>query len=258
VVFDPGSGTWIQPTQMRAARSRHTATLLGDGRVLVVGGSGGDGTGALRSAELFDPRTGEWSGTGALASARTGHAATALPDGRVLVVGGYDGTGLLSSAEIYDPGAGAWAATGPMRDAREGHTATLLGDGSVLVTGGCLPTAERFDLRDGTWTTVAGPAEPRSGHTATLMTDGRVLVVGGSGCGTREPSSGVNGPVAAAELYDPAGVTWSAAGELANRRENHATVRLSNGTVLVVGGYEMGGSRGILDSAEVFGPRDGS
>jgi hypothetical protein len=52
-LYDPGAGSWTATATMKVARAAHTATLLPDGRVLVVGGDGG-GT----SAELYDPGTG--------------------------------------------------------------------------------------------------------------------------------------------------------------------------------------------------------
>jgi hypothetical protein len=41
----------------------HTATLLQDGRVLVIGGTG-EGQFMHRSTELFDPSTDTWSSPG--------------------------------------------------------------------------------------------------------------------------------------------------------------------------------------------------
>lgn len=85
----------IEPTgPMRASRFGHTATLLRDGRVLVVGGfnlkpnfeilSGEPVT----TAELYDPATRKWSGAASPAVPRYGHTATLLDDGTVLVIGG--------------------------------------------------------------------------------------------------------------------------------------------------------------------------
>src|SRR5688572_6672094 len=63
------------------ARSGHTATDIGNGRVLLVGG---DGTG---TAEILDLYSGTSSFTGSLSISRTGHTATLLSDGRVLIAG---------------------------------------------------------------------------------------------------------------------------------------------------------------------------
>ena len=44
----------VPPASMNFARSKHTATVLQDGRVLVAGGIGGGGT-PVASAEIYDP-----------------------------------------------------------------------------------------------------------------------------------------------------------------------------------------------------------
>ena len=57
---------------MATARREHTATLLGNGQVLVAGGLGSGGSSDyLSSAELYDPVKGTWSATGTLISARS-------------------------------------------------------------------------------------------------------------------------------------------------------------------------------------------
>src|SRR6478735_10094984 len=65
---------WEYTGSLKAARFHHTATLLPDGRVLVVGGE--QGHEPLASAELYDPATGTWSDTGSLKTARDSHTAT--------------------------------------------------------------------------------------------------------------------------------------------------------------------------------------
>ena len=55
-LYDPNTGTWTVTESMAVARSGFTATLLGDGTVLVAGGAVSGG--ALASAELYDPGSG--------------------------------------------------------------------------------------------------------------------------------------------------------------------------------------------------------
>ena len=59
-VYDPSTGTWTPTGRMTHGRTFHTATLLSDGQVLVVGGRD-DKTRPLESAEVYDPATGTWS-----------------------------------------------------------------------------------------------------------------------------------------------------------------------------------------------------
>src|SRR5258708_39292094 len=90
---------------MNAARWLHTATLLNDGTVLVVGGSSVSAETTLNSAEIYDPVAGSFALlANTLNTARVGHTATLLSNGQVLIVGGYDPTtGIIADAELYEP-----------------------------------------------------------------------------------------------------------------------------------------------------------
>lgn len=158
-LFDAQSRTWRRTGSLLSVRVDHTATLLDDERVLVVGGNPGN-NGGLASAELYDPATETWTPAAPLATPRFGHTATKLPSGEVLVAGGFNGLagGELSSVEIFDPKRGTWSTGSPMLTRRRGHTATLLAAGGVLVSGGqtrdgvALSKTEEFDPQTGQWT----------------------------------------------------------------------------------------------------------
>src|ERR1044072_5327687 len=91
----------IGTAQLNIERRGHTATLLDDGKVLIVGGDNQNGM--IRQAEIFDPTSQTVSLSGASIIARTDHTATKLSDGRVIVIGGQGQNGSLTSSESYDP-----------------------------------------------------------------------------------------------------------------------------------------------------------
>ena len=134
----PTTHMWNLTGSLNGTRAFHTATLLTNGQILVVGGIDSTNT-LLASAELYDPGTGVWTPTGSLHTARYEDTATLLSNGEVLVAGGQDtNEHALSSAEVYDLATGTWSLTGNMNVGRAGHTATLLSDGEVLVAGGLI------------------------------------------------------------------------------------------------------------------------
>jgi hypothetical protein len=71
---------------MRERRRSHTATLLLDGKVLIVGGE--NQRGSLQSVEIFDPKKKTWADLTFMRKPRACHTATLLPDGGVLIAGG--------------------------------------------------------------------------------------------------------------------------------------------------------------------------
>jgi N-acetylneuraminic acid mutarotase len=248
-VYDPDSGTWTPIANLNSTRLWHTATLLRNGKVLVVGGW--DGSSILESAELYDPETNTWSPTGSLLGQRYGQTATLLQDGRVLVAGGSDDgdlTTALASAELYDPATGTWSLTGGLNSTRFSHTAILLTSGKVVIVGGynwppvSFSGAELYDPVTGAWTYDGHLNEARSDHTATLLSNGEVLVAGGFDWSRRFFPVG-------AELGDPSAATWSGAANLNSGRSQHTATLLPNGKVLVAGGTS---TNSTLNSAELY------
>src|SRR6266446_7312942 len=125
-IFDPanpGAGFRVLSATMGAARTRHTATRLHNGTVLIAGGDAGG------TAEIFNPTTETFSSALlAMAAPRIGHTATLFSDDSVLLAGGNtDSMELFTPADqkfTLDPKA--------MSAARTGHWAIELSNTRLL------------------------------------------------------------------------------------------------------------------------------
>lgn len=250
-LFDPASNSFRTIAPMNHARAGHVAVLLNDGRVLLAGGVG-PGWSFLSSAELYDPATRTFSNTGAMTIARESHVAVRLQDGRVLVVGGHRDRRadikLYTSAEVFDASTGTFTQTGSMQTRRHKHDAVLLPDGRVLVSGG---SDERDDRGAYTSTEIFNPgsssfsrgpemqlARYKHQGTSTVLPNGNVVLAGGA---------------AQAEVLSVRDNRFLIASGSARMAGQFAAASLlSNGSVLITGGY--GGGTGPRASAWVLRP----
>jgi hypothetical protein len=251
-LYDPSTGSFSATGSMSVPRISHTATLLPDGRVLIVGGNTGIVNQAIAAstttAELYDPGTGTFTSTAPMSVPRSLHTATLLNNGKVLIAGGVTRT-----AELYDPVAGVFTRTGNMTtDSWGSHLATLLVDGRVLI----VPSGdiddhrtEIYDPASGTFNAATWTTDDAGyygvGATATLTTNGKVLV-------TLNPQE-CDAPGVAAGLYDSASGQFIATrGPVAEFCYPQATL-LSDGSVLVAGGWWFFGP-----VAQIYDPASGA
>jgi hypothetical protein len=198
-IFDPADFAYTTlGSTMHSARAGHTATLLANGTVLIVGGvqgSAGSLT-AVNSAEVYNPGSQTFTSVGNLHDARAFHGATLLGNGTVLVAGGDDGDlnfslsggltlawtsgSVLDTAEIYNPGTHTFSCVGgggsicatSMNAARLFDTETMLGNGAVLLAGGfngSLQAQSSAELYSGGFSAIGNLNHPRAMHAAVVL-----------------------------------------------------------------------------------------
>jgi hypothetical protein len=252
-IYDPAANSFSVTGSMSIPRYWHTANLLANGEVLVLGGFTDNGA-AASSAEVYDPATGLFSSTGSMIDPVRGICtSTTLQNGKVLVVGGIDANGnITASAELFDSSTGTFSATGSMGIPREGHTATLLNNGKVLIAGGASASAELYDPTSGTFSPTGSMTVPRSSATAVLLGNGKVMIMG-------QYTSNTAGP---ADIYDPVTGTFTQTSTppVYPQEDDLSVDLLPNGLALISGGF-LGNGTGIggyANGTQFFDSQSGS
>jgi hypothetical protein len=254
--FDVEIGRFVMGQPMAASRSFLPVVILQDGSVLAPGGYR-SGHGTIRDCELYDPTTGKWRKAGTMHDNRELHTATILLNGNVLVVGGFSNDAVLRSVELYDYSKARFRKGPCVKIARFGHTATLLGagegEGYVLITGGrtiqdvSLNSTEIYLPEQDRWGVGPSLQEDRFRHTATILMDGRILFTGGYSSAQRKT-------LATAEIYDPSADRFTLLPtSMSDGRMDHTATRLSDGKVLIVGGWSSQKGATVA-STDLFDP----
>jgi hypothetical protein len=180
-----------------------------------------------------------------------------IPRRKALVALGATTAGIAACSFIWfsrSPSTGkpptvGWRTAAAIKLSGDSFGVTALDGGSVLIEGGRWSTSESevYDPIQKVWKPTGNLNQARREHSATLLLNGKVLVAGGY----RSPNPGDYEFVSTAELYNPNVSQWAftKGGNMSLGRTHSTAIRLLDGNVLVVGGWN---SRDPLDIAEVY------
>lgn len=198
-LYDPETGLWDATTPLPFPRTRHTASPLGDGRVLVTGGaccSTQSNPPSLTLADVYHPTAARWQPAALLSAPRYAHTATVVDGprcrtsappawcGGVLVAGGFDwsrpeGERLVTTAELYTPAPAVTALQPSQGSVTGGAAVTISGTplaGATRVTFGAVnvpcPSADCTVDSSDQITLVSPPRQQPGPVTVTVTTAG--------------------------------------------------------------------------------------
>lgn len=247
------------PSDLGSPRAFHTASLLPDGSVALVGGtssfwrpdSGLTLKDVLSSVEILHPDSLAVS-AGArlpcnkpdqpycLGLPRVGHTTTLLESGSLVVAGGTNGLASSDTLEVLDPQSGLFSrspSVPSMRCPRAWHQAGRLSDGVALLGGVNAGNVVCLDayLYEGNALKGFFPLKtPRRAFSLVELRDGSLLAAGGLDEKSR--------PLRSIEILRPGATGWSTLirdGQevaLQQARAHHTATLLADGSVLFIGG----------------------
>ncbi len=248
-IFDPAANSWTEGPLMAQPRWYPTTAQLGDGSVMIFGGTTTPKVDATK-VNHYEPA----GNTMHTAPASASKAMITYPRMKLTTSGLLAWTN-LASTQFFHPATSTWS-TGPkLHSGGRGVTDTsvlLPGLTRIMEIGGSTaagPTASCEILDTAAtpmaWKPTGSMHHPRLWANTVLLADGTVLVVGGGRLGS------YGEPVFGAEIYHPASGTWTVMAAQAAPRMYHSTaVLLPDGRVLSAG--ESHGS--LAQTGEIFSP----
>ncbi|KAL4150807.1 hypothetical protein PRNP1_010204 [Phytophthora ramorum] len=234
----------------------HTATKISEDRVVVYGGSDDDER-TLGDLHVFDLKTHRWTTPlNCETITRTWHDSVYLASKNLVLVFGGERNAvaegdldILSDIVVLDTECFLWyppAVRGSPPSARSGHTCTAIGN-EVVVFGGSggrnrQSSVHILDSDDWNWKTVKVEGKPpsaRTYHSAVAVGDDKIIYFGGN-----DSSKSFNAVhVLQKEERKGSDAVWtwfhpSVAGEPPQERTGHSATVLSDGKVLIFGGWD--------------------
>jgi hypothetical protein len=259
--YDPATNTFTKQQSMAHGRWYPTATVLGDGRVMVFSGLTETGN-TNTSAEFYSVGSG-WSAPITIPGVPPLYPRMhLLPNGDVF----YSGS--TTDSSLFNPSTHSWTTI-----AFTNYPGTRTYGSSVLLpltpannympmvmilgggTSGSTNTTEIINLSAATPKWVFGPnmSEPRVEMNATILPSGQILALGGSLNDEDTTTASLNADLYTPNFTDPTKTTLSPAGaEVYPRLYHSVSLLLPDATVWVAGSNPMRGT--YEPQMEIYSP----
>jgi hypothetical protein len=232
---------------------------LADGRILMVGGYGGDSTHmGIANAEIFDPGRNTITPVPSMSYRRWYPTATTLSNGQVLVTAGWQTQSHTNAGipEIYDPVANTWTKMTAANNPFETYPFMyVLPNGNVIHVGGSeYPTiTESLNLTSQAWNTI----DPRQidGGSPSMYLPNKILKAGSA---TDSQGTGPSSNTAFVLDLTQTSPLWQQVPSMAFPRSFLNLTELPDGTVLATGGEtdKNGGNiANAVYAAELWNPQ---
>jgi N-acetylneuraminic acid mutarotase len=244
--WTPLAPAQLERTEVAAARiGRH---------VYVVGGFERSSERTVAAVERYDIRRDRWTRVADMPVALN-HPTAAASGRRLYVHGGYRGETDLSAPTgtllRYDPGRRRWRRLPSSPTPRAAHALAAI-RGRLYAAGGAndtgsLRSLEIYDIRRARWRRGPSFPGPARNHTTGVASGGRFYVLAGRDAGN----------FAGVERYDPRRRAWETLPPLRVARGGIASVRLSDGRIVVFGGERLEPGGTTIPEVELFDPRRG-
>jgi N-acetylneuraminic acid mutarotase len=199
--------------------------------------------------------------TASFPNARYAHCTAKSLNDKVLIFGGVIASGSsINSVYEYDPLLNSWAAKTSIPNAAglSKSTCVTLSNGNILLFGGSENSSIaqsnkvfQYNITSNSWSIISNlpNSQGREQMQSTLINDSTVLLTGG----LSTISSALNYPTTT-YLYNTNTYTFTLVGNLPNGIINHTSTLLSNGEVLITGGFDGNAAR---NEAYVFNLQNG-
>lgn len=223
----------IKVGELNIGRYLHTATLLPNGDILVIGGYKEYGTSPVSEIELIDSKTYHSKIIGYLNQARAGHQSILIDNSHLMIVGGTNQSP-LSSVEVFDLTQWVVSSVLYMNDSRSDFSSVILPNKDIIFLGGYgsgMGSIEKFDSKHNQFIKIGNLSKARFIHQSLLLPDNTILTVGGFD-GTDSLSE--------AEVFHLDSGIAEPINSMSRDRDGFRMTLLPTGKVLILAGADMG------------------